>query len=114
MSVDKHTYGIVGYDLTDIKDNLLTEELCESEKYEKFTCFHREGRTQAFDDPMSGNYLYFGYIFFKTDDEWEDVMSSISLEEANIKQSEIENKFEECFGYAPDRKPQIIVFNEYT
>ncbi|CAB1251478.1 protein of unknown function [Ruminococcaceae bacterium BL-6] len=113
MSVEKNTYGIIGYNLTDIKDILLTEKIFESEKYEDLTCYQRVGNIQAFTDPMNGNYFYFGYIFFESDDSYEDVMRSITLSEARNKKKEIEQTFKKYFNYIPDIEPKIIVFNEY-
>ena len=61
MSVRSDFYVIVGYDLTG----------CETEKYEdweytdegeKYHCNQFKDKIQFFNDPMSGNYLYFGYI----------------------------------------------------
>lgn len=61
MSVRSDFYVIVGYDLTS----------CETERYkewkytdegEKYHCNQFKDKIQFFDDPMSGNYLYFGYI----------------------------------------------------
>ena len=61
MSVRSDFYVIVGYDLTG----------CETEKYEdweytdegeKYHCNQSKDKIQFFNDPMSGNYLYFGYI----------------------------------------------------
>lgn len=114
MSVNKNTYGIIGYDLTDIKDAILTEELCESKEYEDLICYHEIGKIQSFDDPMSGNYFYFGYIFFESDDSYEDVMHSITLSDAVRQKKEIEQTFKKYFHYIPDIEPKIIVFHEYT
>ena len=61
MSISSEFYVIVGYDLTG----------CETEKYEdweytdegeKYHCNQSKDKIQFFNDPMSGNYLYFGYI----------------------------------------------------
>lgn len=55
MSINKNTYGIIGYDLTKRRDKLLTEDVCESKWYENLNCYQRKGNIQIFDDPMSGN-----------------------------------------------------------
>lgn len=61
MSVNKNYYVIAGYDLT----GETTEKYKEwhwSDEAEKYTCRQRRGQLQLFDDPISGNYLYFGYV----------------------------------------------------
>lgn len=114
MSVDKSTYGIIGYDLTDIKDTLLNEVVCESDWYENLRNNQREGHIQAFDDPMSGDYLYFGYIFFECGDEYRNAMSSISLSDIEQAKKEVEMSFNKHFGLDLKEEPKVLVFHEYT
>lgn len=113
MSVSKYTYGIVGYDLTEYKDKIFTEENCESDWYEDLRCYQRVGKIQIFDDPMSRDYLYFGYIFFETDDSYENKLGFISLEKATEISDIVK---EELFKYfnLQMKEPEIIVFNEFT
>lgn len=113
MSVSKNTYGIVGYNLTKYKDEICTEENIDSDWYEDLTCYQRIGKIQIFDDPMSGDYLYFGYIFFETD-EYDDEMKSINLTEINDFANVVKEKFKEFFQIKIDEQPKIIVFNEFT
>lgn len=113
MSIDKHTYGIVGYDLSDRRKELITEELVESKEYEKYTCFQREGKIQAFDDPMSEDYLYFGYIFFKTDESYEDESASFYFEDFEETITDVKEELLKCFGIIAPENPKVIVFNEY-
>lgn len=114
MSVDKNTYGIIGYDLTDVRDVILTEDLGESRKYEDLTCYHSIKNIQVFDDPMSGDYLYFGYIFFKSGDEYDDVMYSIDVDDIKNKIPDVHEKFKEYFKIDTKAEPKVIVFHEYT
>lgn len=113
MSVSKNTYGIVGYDLTEYKDKIYTEENCETDWYEELRDYQRVGKIQIFDDPMDGYYLYFGYIFFETDESYESKMNSISLAKINEVGDFVK---EELFKYFNLQigEPKIIVFNEFT
>ena len=114
MSVNKNTYGIVGYDLTEYKDKICTEENCESDWYEDLSCYQRVGKIQIFDDPACGDYLYFGYIFFKTDEyDSGDGIHSINLTEINAVSNVVKDKLIEYFRLQIG-EPQVIIFNEYT
>lgn len=67
MSMDKHYYVIAGYDLTNYK----TEEYDEwkwTDQGESYLCYQRQGQIQLFDDPCSGQHLYFGYILAAGDE----------------------------------------------
>ena len=61
MSVNKNYYVIVGYDLTGYKTDKY-KEWKWSEDWEELTNYQKKDEIQLFDDPMSGNYLYLGYI----------------------------------------------------
>lgn len=112
MSINKNTYGIIGYDLTKRRDKLLTEDVCESKWYENLNCYQRKGNIQIFDDPMSGEYLYFGYIFFETDEYYENKLGCYSLSDIEKIKDEVEQKLFEVFKIK--KEPKIIVFNEFT
>jgi len=113
MSVSKNTYGIVGYDLTQYRNKICTEENCESNWYEDLIDYQRIGNIQLFDAPTDGEHLYFGYIFFETDDNYENITYSHNLTEfnhiGNIVKEELFNKLGIELDY-----PKIIVFNEFT
>lgn len=72
MSVNKNIYVVYGYDLTDHYDELLTEEFCDTDEYEKWVCRQRRGQIQMFPDYVSGNHLYLGYIAAVFEDGYED------------------------------------------
>lgn len=59
MSLEKSTYLIVGYDLSMYKDDILTDEFCQSDEYDELTCCQVPGAIQFF---VSSSSLYFGYI----------------------------------------------------
>lgn len=114
MSVEKNTYGIVGYNLTEYRDKICTEENCESDWYEDLRCYQRVGKIQIFDDPMSSEYLYFGYIFFETDEYGSgDETHPINLTEINAVSNVVKDKLIEYFRLQIG-EPQVIIFNEYT
>ena len=62
MSIDKNYYTIAGFDLTKYRTDKY-EDWRWTEDGERFSCYQRKGKVQLFDDPMSGDYLYLGYIF---------------------------------------------------
>lgn len=65
MSVDRKYYVIAGYDLTGCDTDKLRDWIWEDGK--EYMCNHVKGKIQLFDDPMSGTYLYFGYILASGD-----------------------------------------------
>lgn len=67
MSVSKEYYVICGYDITGCQTDKFEDWLWTKEG-ESFTCYHRKGKIQLFTDPMSGDYLYLGYIFANMDE----------------------------------------------
>ena len=61
MSVDRDYYVIAGYDLTDL-DTDKFDDWKWTDEGQKYFCYQNPGHIQFFDDPMCGNYLYFGYV----------------------------------------------------
>ena len=61
MSICKNYYVIVGYDLTGYQTDKF-DEWVWTEAGERYINNKTKGRIQLFDDPMSGDYLYLGYI----------------------------------------------------
>lgn len=74
MSIKRNIYLIFGYDLSDQRDELLTEEFMDNDENERWWCNQRYGQVQMFDDPMCGRYLYYGYIAASFD-EYRDVQA---------------------------------------
>lgn len=66
MSIEKNYYVIVGYDLTGYAIDKF-EDWRWTPEGEKFFNNQSKGNIQLFDDPMSGNYLYLGYILAEGD-----------------------------------------------
>lgn len=67
MSIERNYYVIAGYDLTDYKTDKY-EDWKWNDEGQRFTCYQRKGNIQLFDDPMSGEHLYLGYILADGDE----------------------------------------------
>lgn len=90
MSMNAEYYTIIGYDLTNLRNRLYTNEFIENEEVRnKWECFQIKGNIQLFPDYFSDYHLYFGYIV-SANDEYDD------FESAAIDCLEIENKM--CNG----------------
>lgn len=61
MSVERSYYLINGYDLTGMDCDKF-DDWKWTDEGEDYFCYQRKGKIQLFDDPMSGSYLYLGYI----------------------------------------------------
>lgn len=61
MSMESNYYVIAGYDLTGYKTDKF-DKWRWTEEGEEYLYNQRKGEIQFFNDPMSGSYLYFGYI----------------------------------------------------
>ena len=125
MSMEKSTYVILGYDLT----NHETEKYDKwqwSEEWENYTCNQTNGEIQLFDD--CGDKLFFGYIL-AVSGEYEHIdpiqHSIHNFDEAENRDfDEIEDKVLEKFSrlqeigviddadkFAPDYK--MIIFDVF-
>lgn len=84
MSIEKNYFVIAGYNLSNYKTESF-DDWKWSEDGEWHLSYQRKGRIQLFDDPMSGEHLYFGYILGKGDQyEFRTVeFSPVDLE--NVK-----------------------------
>lgn len=68
MSMDRTTYIIAGYDLTNCKTDKY-EDWSWTDEGEEYSCYTTKGKIQLFDDSLNGNYLYLGYILARIDDD---------------------------------------------
>ena len=62
MSYKETQYVVAGYDLSDIRKNILTEEWCEDANNEYWERNKVPGEIKLFSDPCCGKHLIFGYI----------------------------------------------------
>ena len=67
MSMNCNYYVIAGYDLTGFETDKF-EDWKWTDEGEEFFCYQRKGNIQLFDDHMSGNHIYLGYIFVDGDE----------------------------------------------
>ena len=117
MSLDKNYFVIAGFDIkhyvTDEFDNWICTE--ESEKYHHFQSI---GNIQLFDDPVSGDHLYFGWIL-ATGDEYYLEDTKIEIRDLSGIGIEVSTELKKLFdqGIIKDYynlidNYQIIVFEE--
>ena len=119
MSIDKNYYVIAGYDLTGQETDKF-EDWKWTDEGEKFTCYQSQRHIQLFDDPMSGEHLYFGYILANRDEYYFETtkfnMSDIADVEGKVYEELI--KLQELGVITKDSKfkPEfrVIVFEECT
>ena len=117
MSMERNYYVIAGYDLTNYETDKFNDWKW-TEEGENYTCNQGKGEIQFFDDPMSGSYLYFGYVLASGDEYSFDTTSfEISdIEKCSGKVQAELTKLQEIgvITKDPNFKPvfKIIVFEE--
>jgi len=116
MSVARTRYVIVGYDFTRFKDILLANDWKWEEDNEQYYCNQRKGEIQFFDDPMCGEYLYFGYIFAVMDEYDDSEVCHIPIAELQRQKEFIDYKLKQM-GWTQKlpREPinyEVIAFTE--
>ena len=87
MSVDRNYYLIAGYDLTAYKTDKY-DDWRWTDDGERYTSYQRKGYIQFFDDPMSGDYLYFGYVL-AAGDEYEFKTAKIDIAEVGAVEYDV-------------------------
>lgn len=92
MSISRNYYVICGYDFTQFKDVLLADDWKWKEENEQYSCCQSKGNIQFFDDPMSGNYLYFGYILSDMDEYDDSKVTKINLKDVKRQKEYIDYK----------------------
>lgn len=119
MSVNKDYYVIAGYDLTGYETDTFGDWKWTTEG-EKFHYYQRKGQIQFFDDPMSGCYLYFGYILAHGD-EYSCPTGKIEISKVEEVRNEVENKLQELIElgviskeFKADTAYKILAFEECT
>jgi hypothetical protein len=110
-------YIIAGFDLTKHKTDKF-EDWRWSDEGEAYFCNQRKGRIQLFDDPMSGDYLYLGYILAAGDEyDFPTTMFNADLIELVDKDVMRELMNLSNFGVIGgnlDFNYKVIAFVEYT
>ena len=120
MSMNRTTYLIAGYDLTNYK-TYKYEDWSWTDEGEKYRYYTKKGNIQLFDDPMNGSYLYLGYILAKITDNGyygEEIINpeyvSEIMPDVSHKLLDLESKgiISKCPRLGFDYK--IIVFEEWS
>lgn len=90
MSMERNYYVIAGYDLTAYE----TEKFDDwkwTDEGEKYFLNQTKDNIQLFDDPMSGNYLYLGYIL-ANGDEYDFETTKLDTEAVNNVKESVKNE----------------------
>lgn len=117
MSIKRSYYVIAGLDLTGFKTDKY-DRWSWTDEGERYTYNQTKGEIQLFDDPMSGLFLYLGYIF-SANDEYDFETTKINYESFAYQRPYVVNKLNELIDIGViDRsvldsaKYEIIVFEE--
>lgn len=116
----KNYYVIAGYDLTGMTTDKYRDWKWTDEG-EQYTCSQLKGNIQLFDNPMSGEHLYLGYIL-ANGDEYDFDTVKFDIEVVNTFCQEVNNKLLELVNaevvsneiLIKRPKYQVIVFEECT
>ena len=117
MSMESNYYVIAGYDLTG-GDTDIFRDWRWTEEGEEYLNNQRKGEVRFFNDPMSGSYLYFGFVLASGNEYCFDTttfeMSDIEKCSGKVKSELV--KLQEMGVITKDShfKPmfKIIVFEE--
>ena len=117
MSMESNYYVIAGYDLTGNETDKFKDWKWskEGEGYINNQC---KGEIQFFDDPMSGSYLYFGYVLADGDEYGFDTtsfkVSDIEKCSGKVKSELVKLQEMGIITKDPHFKPvfKVIVFEE--
>lgn len=117
MSINKSYYVIAGYDLTEAMTDKY-EDWKWTDEGEQYLCNQVNGRVQLFDDPMSGSYLYLGYVI-ASGDEYDFKTQTFNPWHVTDLKGDVDKVADELIacGVIDDKKSkyirfQIIAFEE--
>ena len=118
MSVESNIYFVFGYDLSDKRDELITEEFMDDDDNERFYYNQRRGQVQMFTDPMSGSYLYYGYIAASFDEYYDAHEYITAFDTPGLFKDMVDKEAKELPAVwqkaMEDAEFSIIAFVEYT
>lgn len=119
MSINKNYYIILGYDLTCLKTDKYEDWKWTTEG-ESYNCNQIKGEIQLFDDPMCGEYLYFGYIL-AAGDQYSFETIKFTIRDIEEQMTHVTDKLLQLIDIGiiqkdPNLKfrPDVIVFEECT
>lgn len=119
MSMVKNYYVIAGYDLTGMTTDKYKDWKWTDEG-EQYTCNQSKGHIQLFDDLMSGEHLYLGYIL-ASGDEYDFDTVKFGVEDVTVFRQGVNNKLVKLINaevisndvlFKKATKYQVIVFEE--
>ena len=117
MSIDKNYYVIAGYDLTGW-DTDKYEDWKWTDEGEKYICNQSEGHIQLFDDPMSGDHFYLGFVL-ANGDQYYFKTTKFDIEAVNRVEGHVQSELVKLIDLGvvskdPRFKPeyQVIAFEE--
>jgi hypothetical protein len=113
MSVDKKIYSILGYDLQNVRNKILTENFVDSKKYEDLTCYQSKGNIQLFTDPMSGDHLYLGFVIGEIPENYGDYVITTTIGDYEKMKKEVDTVLQEIYPNKELFWTQYITFTEY-
>lgn len=117
MSIDKTAYTILGYDISDYREQILTDEFRWSDPYEEIT--NREIRLFDGSQSRDDNFLFFGFPLFCSE-TWGEQSPNITavhkIEEIQLKVDAEWWKWKDLFSDIDKQflTFQIICFEEYS
>lgn len=114
MSINKTVYTILGYDISDYRGQLITNDFQWSDTYEEIT----NGHIRLFDDGQNCDYLYFGYPVFSSEEYGDQSPESLEVNAMEIVRRKVDAewcKWGEVFtNIDSGRLPfKLICFEEY-
>lgn len=110
MSINKNYYVIAGYDLTTAMTDKY-EDWKWTDEGEQYLCNQVNGHVQLFDDPMSGGYIYLGYVIASGDEYYFETQTFNPWHVTDLKRNvdEVANELEKC-GVIDEAKAKYIKF----
>lgn len=117
MSIERSYYVIAGFDLTGFETDKY-DDWKWTDEGEKYSCNQAKGEIQLFEDPMSGSFLYLGYIL-SANDEYDFKTTKIGCNDFENKIHDVSNELNNLVDIGIISKDalnscefEVIVFEE--
>lgn len=112
MSINKNYYIIAGYDLTGWETDKY-EDWKWTDEGEKYLCNQTENHIQLFDDPMSDEHLYLGFIL-ANGDQYYFKTAKFDMDIVNQVQCYVKSELVKLIGLGVISKdPKLMVNLRY-
>jgi hypothetical protein len=117
MSIDKSVYTVLGYDISEHRESLLTDDFRWSDLYEEIT--NGEIRLFTGSQCRDDNFLYFGYPLFCSEEYGEESPETLEVNAIDAIRHMVDAewcKYGELFTHINrGRLPfKLICFEEYS